>query len=69
MVVGNILEMKRKSYKEQLVALIAEHPDMPLIQVVGIMSTRTGLSHKRISVYVDELLAEGRLPAGIKELA
>lgn len=59
MIHGNIL--KRKSHKAQLLELIRQHPDMKIEKIVGMFSSHTGISHKTIYIYVNELRDEGKL--------
>ena len=55
------MEVKRKSYKLKLMQLITENPDMPQEKVIGLMSGLTGLSHRKIKLYWEELELEGRV--------
>ena len=59
MIHGNVL--KRKSHKAQILELIKQNPHMEMNKIIGIFSSSTGLSHKTINVYIEELRAEGKI--------
>lgn len=50
---------KRKAWKRQLLALVQAHPEATIPKIKGLMSLQTGLSHKRIQVYLEELEEAG----------
>lgn len=55
------MEDKRKGYKQKLISLVNENPDMPPEKIVGLMSGLTGLRHAKIREYLEELETEGRI--------
>jgi hypothetical protein len=50
---------ERKAKKLALADIIKKNPDMELDRVVGLFSQKTGLSHTKIRMYLEELKAEG----------
>jgi len=51
--------IQRRVWKRQLLDLIEQNPEMPLRKIKGIFSLKTGLTFRRIDMYLAELEASG----------
>lgn len=52
-------ENRRLAFKRHLAEMIKQNPDLDRDKIVALFSTKTGLTHSRIRIYIIELDAEG----------
>jgi hypothetical protein len=57
----NFFLAERRARVKLLIRLFKDHPDMSYARIKGLFGLRTGLAHKTINAYVNELVDGGIL--------